>query len=86
MESLFVNCNRFLFALSILFALITMFDAQTWRRSIGAQAKILNEIMDDLHEKKKIGEDRLRELVGHTPIEVLIGGIVGAVVTLLFYR
>ncbi|NQT28112.1 MAG: divergent PAP2 family protein, partial [Candidatus Omnitrophica bacterium] len=33
------------FALSILFALITMFDAQTWRRSIGFQAKILNKIM-----------------------------------------
>lgn len=74
------------FALSVLFALITMFDAQTWRRSIGVQAKILNGIMDDLHEKKKIEEDRLRELVGHTPIEVLMGGIVGAVVTLMFYR
>jgi len=74
------------FALSILFALITMFDAQTWRRSIGVQAKILNGIMDDLHEKKKIEEDRLRELVGHTPIEVFMGGIVGAIVTLMFYR
>jgi hypothetical protein len=73
------------FALSILFALITMFDAQTWRRSIGAQAKILNQIVDDLHEKKKIEEDRLRELVGHTPTEVLMGAIVGAVITTLFY-
>lgn len=74
------------FAMSVLFALITMFDAQTWRRSIGAQAKILNGIMDDLHEKKKIEEDRLRELVGHTPIEVLMGVVVGTIVTLMFYR
>jgi len=74
------------FALSILFALITMFDAQTWRRSIGFQAKILNKIMVDFQEGKKIREDRLRELVGHTPIEVLMGALVGLAVTFMFYR
>lgn len=74
------------FALSILFALITMFDAQTWRRSIGFQAKILNKIMVDFQEGKKIREDRLRELVGHTPIEVLMGALVGVAVTFMLYR
>lgn len=74
------------FALSILFALITMFDAQTWRRSIGFQAKILNKIMVDFQEGKKIREDRLRELVGHTPIEVLMGALVGVAVTFILYR
>ena len=75
-----------MFALSILFALITMFDAQTWRRSIGVQARILNSMMDDLQEKKKIEDNRLRELVGHTPTEVFIGALVGATVTVLFYQ
>lgn len=74
------------FALSILFALITMFDAQTWRRSIGAQAKILNGIIEDFHKTRKIKEDKLRELVGHSPIEVLIGAFIGIIVTLFFYR
>ncbi len=74
------------FALSILFALITMFDAQTWRRSIGFQAKILNKIMVDFQEGKKIREDRLRELVGHTPIEVLMGALVGVAITFMLYR
>lgn len=74
------------FALGVLFALITMFDAQTWRRSIGFQAKILNKMMEDLQEKKKIGESRLKELVGHTPIEVLMGALVGFIVTLLVYN
>ena len=74
------------FALSILFALITMFDAQTWRRSIGFQAKILNKIMVDFQEGKKIREDRLRELVGHTPVEVFMGALVGVAVTFMFYR
>ena len=73
------------FALGIVFAMITMFDAQTWRRSIGMQAKILNKMMDDLHEKKKIEENRLKELVGHTPVEVFMGGLVGLIITLLLY-
>ncbi len=74
------------FALSILFALITMFDAQTWRRSIGFQAKILNKIIEDFQEHKRIEENRLKELVGHTPIEVFMGALVGAAVTFIFYR
>ena len=74
-----------IFALCVLFALITMFDAQTWRRSIGFQAKMLNEIMGDLQEGKKIEDERLRELVGHTPIEVLVGALVGVLVTLIVY-
>ncbi|MBP7087719.1 MAG: divergent PAP2 family protein [Candidatus Omnitrophica bacterium] len=74
------------FALGVLFALITMFDAQTWRRSIGFQAKVLNHIMDDLQKKKKIEDYRLRELVGHTPIEVFIGALIGVIVTVAFYK
>ena len=74
------------FALSLLFAFITMFDAQTWRRSIGFQAKILNKIMVDFQEGKKIREDRLRELVGHTPIEVFMGALVGVGITFMLYR
>ncbi len=74
-----------LFALGGLFALITMFDAQTWRRSIGFQAKVLNKIMEDLQEGKKVEESRLKELVGHTPVEVLLGALVGIIVTFLFY-
>ena len=58
-----------IFTLSLVFALITMFDAQTWRRSVGFQAKILNKMMADIQEGKKIEEKRLRELVGHTPFE-----------------
>ena len=74
------------FALGVLFALITMFDAQTWRRSIGFQAKILNHMMEDLQKKKKIEENRLREFVGHTPVEVFIGALIGVLVTTVFYK
>jgi acid phosphatase family membrane protein YuiD len=74
-----------IFALAAIVALIIMFDAQTWRRSIGVQARILNRMMDDIHEKGKVGEDRLKELVGHTPIEVFVGALIGILIVLIIY-
>ena len=75
-----------LFAVSFLFAMVTMFDAQTWRRSIGFQARILNRIVDDLHNGKAISDEPLRELVGHTPVEVFVGAVIGVIVPILLYH
>ncbi|MFH1876504.1 MAG: divergent PAP2 family protein [Candidatus Omnitrophota bacterium] len=75
-----------MFALACIFALVTMFDAQTWRRSVGVQARILNRMIDDLHEHKKITDDKLKELMGHTPIEVFIGALIGITVSLILYQ
>ncbi len=77
--------NSPFFALAAIVALIAMFDAQTWRRSIGVQAKILNKIMDDFHEGKKIEEKKMKELVGHTPVEVFAGALIGIVTVIVFY-
>ena len=74
-----------LFALASIVALIAMFDAQTWRRSIGAQARILNAIMDDVLTGRKVEEKKLRELIGHTPIEVFVGAVLGILVAFIFY-
>ena len=74
-----------MFAVAFLFALITMFDAQTWRRSIGVQARILNHIMEDIQTKGKVEEKKLRELVGHSPMEVFVGALLGVFVSFLFY-
>jgi acid phosphatase family membrane protein YuiD len=75
-----------LFALSFMFAMVTMFDAQTWRRSIGFQAKVLNRIVDDLHDGKAIGDRPLRELVGHTPVEVFVGAVIGVLIPIVMYH
>jgi len=75
-----------LFALSTVFALVTMFDAQGVRHSTGRQAMILNKILDDIYWKRKIGEDRLKELLGHTPIEVFMGSIIGILLAIIFQR
>jgi len=74
-----------LFALSVMFAIVTMFDAQGVRRETGKQAEILNKVMEDIYWKGKIEEGRLQELVGHTPIEVFIGGMIGFAVALVAY-
>ncbi len=81
-----IGYSSAVFALAAILALITMFDAQTWRRSIGVQARILNLIMDDIQKRKKIEEYHLKELVGHTPFEVFMGALVGLVTFLLFYK
>jgi uncharacterized protein len=75
-----------LFTLAAIFALVTMFDAQTWRRSIGYQAGILNRMMGDSAAGREIQDQRLRELVGHTPVEVFVGAIIGVVVPLFAYK
>ncbi len=69
------------FAISVLLAIIVMYDAAGVRRAASIQARILNQIIDELFQGHPISETRLRELLGHTPFEVLVGaiwGIVGA--------
>ena len=66
-----------LFALAIAFTVITLFDAQGVRRWSGRQAQILNKMMEDMYFKRRIQEQRLKELLGHTPIEVVVGMGVG---------
>ena len=77
--------NSPLFAVSFLVALVIMFDAQGVRRNTGKQAEVLNKIIDDLYLKHEIQEDRLKELLGHTPIEVMAGAFLGIVLTLFYY-
>jgi uncharacterized protein len=65
------------FALAASFAIVVMFDAQGVRRSTGKQARLLNKIMDDVYWRGRTSEGRLRELIGHTPIEVFAGALLG---------
>ena len=71
------------FAVCVVFALIVMYDASGVRRAVGKQAAILNKIVEDLQNKKHIEHETLKELVGHTPKEVIFGAILGIVVGVL---
>ncbi len=77
--------NSPLFAVAASFAIVTMFDAQGVRRATGYQATILNKMMDDIYLKGQVQEQRLKELVGHTPIEVLAGFAFGVVCAMILY-
>ncbi len=77
--------NSAVFALAVVFAIVTMFDAQGVRRSAGSQAKILNKVMDDIYWQGKIQESRLKELIGHTPVEVIMGSIIGILMAVIFH-
>lgn len=69
-----------MYAIAICFALIVMYDASGVRRAVGKQAIILNTMIDDMYQHRPIPHDRLKELVGHTPFEVLAGAILGVVI------
>ena len=71
------------FALAAAFAIVVMFDAQGVRRATGKQARILNKITEDIYWQGRIHENRLRELIGHTPVEVLVGAILGITIAFL---
>ena len=74
-----------LFAIAFVFAVITLFDAQGVRRWSGRQAQVLNKILDDMYFRRRIQEERLKELLGHTPIEVLAGMGLGLATGLLIH-
>ena len=74
------------FAVATMFALVTMFDAQGVRRAAGRQAVVLNKMIDEMYEKGQVSEERLMELIGHTPIEVFAGGALGCAIAVLFCR
>ncbi|MCX5700394.1 MAG: divergent PAP2 family protein [Candidatus Omnitrophica bacterium] len=75
--------NSAYFALAASFAIVVMFDAQGVRRATGRQARILNKITDDIYWQGKIHDGRLRELIGHTPIEVIAGFLLGILIAIL---
>ena len=74
-----------LFAIAFVFTVITVFDAQGVRRWSGRQAQVLNKVLDDMYFRRRIQEERLKELLGHTPIEVLAGMGLGLATALVMH-
>ncbi|MCC5640139.1 divergent PAP2 family protein [Nostoc sp. CHAB 5844] len=66
------------FALATVFAIIVMYDAAGVRQAAGKQARILNQMIAELFdEKHEFSQDRLKELLGHTPVQVIAGSALG---------
>ncbi len=66
-----------LFAIASILAAIVMYDAAGVRRAVGIQAGILNRMLDEYFENQRFSEKRLLELIGHSPVQVATGALLG---------
>jgi acid phosphatase family membrane protein YuiD len=81
----YYGAGSFEFAISGVLALIVMHDAMGVRRETGIQAKVINNMMEwfqELNGDINV-EEKLKEFVGHTPLQVLFGAILGIIVGLV---
>ena len=77
--------GSFEFAITAMVAIIVMHDAMGVRRETGIQAKVINEMLEVFTNmgKKMSPEEKLKEFVGHTPLQVLAGGILGILIAVM---
>ncbi len=73
-----------IFAMSLIFAFVVMYDAAGIRRAAGKQATLLNKLLDTPGLSGVEVSERLVEVLGHTPVQVLVGAIIGMVVGFIF--
>lgn len=74
-----------LFTACLVFALIVMYDATGVRRAAGKQAEILNKVVEDIYSTGKVRIEKLKEILGHDPVEVLAGAGLAILVTFFTY-
>lgn len=71
------------FALAAVISLIVMYDAAGVRQAVGNQAQTLNDIIHDIYQGSGITQNKVREILGHTPYEVIAGAFLGIIVSML---
>ena len=72
-----------MFAVSFVFAAVVMYDAAGVRRAAGKQARVLNQLMTIMLKEGHVPATKLRELLGHTPFEVIMGALLGMLIAWL---
>lgn len=74
-----------LFALSVAFAFIVIYDAVGVRRATGKQSIVINRILDDMYKSGRISSEGLHEFIGHNPLEVIAGILLGILIACALY-
>jgi acid phosphatase family membrane protein YuiD len=82
----YAGMSSVLFAVTLLFSLYFVFEAAGLRQEVGKQARLLNELADELRHTHHLDPKRLKELVGHTWNEVFGGFVFGILVALIAFR
>ncbi len=83
------GAKSFEFAIALIFAIVVMYDAMGVRRETGIQAKVLNDMIktfEEMGQGKISTVDTLKEFVGHTPLQVLMGALLGIFIAFLMNR
>jgi uncharacterized protein len=70
-------------ALALIFAMVVMYDAAGVRLAASRQAVTLNKIVDELFEEGEFHQERLKEFLGHTPVEVIAGATLGIIIAVV---
>ena len=74
-----------LFALALVVAMVTIYDATGIRRQAGIHAEIINTMINDLATGHPLKGEQLREVLGHTPIQVLAGALFGVAIAQFYW-
>ncbi len=74
-----------IYLVTLAFTVIVITDAVGVRRAAGKQASLLNKMMDEMYDKNENFPDRLKELLGHTPIEAAAGILLGILSAIVMY-
>ena len=81
--------DSFQFAFSVIFAIVVMVDASGVRRETGKQAIVLNELMEYFGKLRdnppRFSQENLKELIGHSPLQVQIGAILGVIIAVVMH-
>lgn len=83
---LLAGFDSVLFAATLYFSLVVMYDAAGLRRAAGRHAEILNRLIEEHFRHSEAATHRLMELLGHTPLEVLVGALLGVASALAWFR
>jgi len=73
-----------LFFVTLFYAMLTFRDALGVRRAAGAQARAINQLIRDLSARRKLRSKPVKEIHGHTPAEVFVGGLLGFFIAIAF--
>lgn len=74
-----------LFAITFAFAMVVMYDASGVRRAAGKQAEVLNIFIANFEKHGIKIDSKLKELLGHSPVEVFAGAILGIVISVIMF-
>ena len=76
--------DSYIFAVSLVFSTVVMYDAAGVRRAAGKQATLLNKIINTPGLTGLEVQEKLVEVLGHTPVQVFVGAIIGIIVGAIF--